>query len=152
RHPLSHLLPILVREAAATRLSVHPLESVDTAALVRHRVALPEADAARLIAYLDARGEGNPFFLGELLQTLTEERVLRQRATGWTLGDLTGVQVPPLLRQVIEGRLARLDAESQRLLAVAAVIGQRVPFDLWQAVGGADEERLLESVEQAMAA
>ena len=42
--------------------------------------------------------------------------------------------MPPLLRQVIGARVARLGEEAGRLLAVAAVIGQEVPLDLWAAV------------------
>ena len=49
-------------------------------------------------------------------------------------------RVPALLRQVIDGRLARLGEEAQRLLAVAAVIGQEVPLALWAAVAEADED------------
>jgi DNA-binding CsgD family transcriptional regulator len=152
RHPLSTLLPILVREASATRLTLHRLEPEETAALVRARFVLPPADADRLVAYLDARGEGNPFFIGEMLQTLIEGRILRPGVAGWTLGDLAGMQVPPLLRQVIDGRLARLGDEGQALLAVAAVIGQDVPFDGWMAVTGQGEATLLATIEQAIEA
>jgi tetratricopeptide (TPR) repeat protein len=68
------------------------------------------------------------------------------------LGDLGGVRVPALLRQVIEGRLDRLGEEDQRLLAVAAVIGQEVPLDLWAAVADAQEEALYPAVERAVEA
>src|SRR5207237_159494 len=68
RHPLSHLLPLLVREASATRLTIRPLRTAGVGALVRGRFALPGPDVARLVAYLDERGEGNPFFIGELIQ------------------------------------------------------------------------------------
>jgi DNA-binding CsgD family transcriptional regulator len=152
RHPLYALLPVLVREANATRLALHPLEEEATAALARGRFTLPDADNTRLVAYLDARGEGNPFFIGELLQTLVEERVLRERDGGWTLGDLAGASVPPLLRQVIDGRLERLDAEIQRLLAVAAVIGQEVPLAVWTTVAQVDEDAIAEVIERGVAA
>lgn len=57
-----------------------------------------------------------------------------------------------MLRQVIEARLARLGAEAQRLLAIAAMIGQEVPLVLWQQVSGADEATLLDLVERVVAA
>jgi len=59
------------------------------------------------------------------------------------------VQVPLLLRQVIDTRLARLGEEAQRLLAVAAMIGQTVPLDLWQTVAEVDEDALLGLIEHA---
>ncbi|MDQ6832028.1 MAG: hypothetical protein M3008_01400 [Chloroflexota bacterium] len=55
------------------------------------------------------------------LRTLEEVSVLRAR-------------VPVLLRQVIDGRQARLGEEAQQALAVAAVSGQEIPFDLWTAI------------------
>jgi DNA-binding CsgD family transcriptional regulator len=60
--------------------------------------------------------------------------------------------VPPLLKQVIDGRLARLDEESQRLLAVAAIVGHEVPLALWAAVGEVNEEALLDVVERGVEA
>src|SRR5439155_18138244 len=68
------------------------------------------------------------------------------------LGDLALASLPPLLRQVIDGRVARLGGEAQRLLAAAAVIGQEVPLALWAAVGQAGEDAFLEAVAAAVEA
>jgi len=152
RSPLHALLPLLVWEAGATRLDLRRLDAHDVHALVTTRYRLSAADSARLSAYLDRRAGGNPLFLGELLRTLTEERVLRSEEAGDTLTDLGDVRIPPLLRQVIDGRLARLGSAAQSLLAVAAVIGQEVPLDLWAEVAGADEESLLDAIGRAAAA
>jgi DNA-binding CsgD family transcriptional regulator len=150
RHPLYHLLPALVREATATRLTLRPLQPEETEALVRGRFTLPDADVLRLVIYLDERGEGNPFFIGELLHTLDEQQVLRRRGADWTLSELDGVQVPPLLRQVIDGRVARLDDAVQGLLAIAAVIGQIVPLDVWETVAETTEAAILAAVEAGL--
>ena len=135
RHPLYQLLPLLVREARATQLDLRALPNEAVRALLRARYALPAAEEAQLVAYLRERAEGHPLFVGELLRTLEEEGTLRPSDDGWALADLGQVRVPRLLRQTIEGRLARLAEEDQRLLAVAAVIGQEVPLDVWAAVG-----------------
>ena len=111
RHPLYTLLPLLVREAQAVRLDLHRLDDAAVRALVGARYQLPPVDAARLAAYLQAHAEGNPFYIGEVLRTLDEEGLLQPAATGWLVGDLTHVPVPPLVRQVIDGRLARLGEE-----------------------------------------
>jgi DNA-binding CsgD family transcriptional regulator/tetratricopeptide (TPR) repeat protein len=148
-HPLYALLPTLVREAHATRLDLHPLTEDDVRALIGAQYRLRPADAARLITYLQERAEGNPFFLGELLRTLEEEGALHRASDGWAVGDLEQMRLPALLRQVIDGRLARLGEDAQTLLGVASVIGQEVPFGLWAVVTGRDDERLLDVVEQA---
>jgi DNA-binding CsgD family transcriptional regulator len=151
-HPLHALLPALVREARAARLDLRPLDAAAIGALVATRYALGVADRDRLAAYLARRTEGNALFVGEVLRTLEGSGVLRETGAGWTLGELAGVPVPPLLRQVIAGRLARLGDEDRRLLAVAAVLGQEPPFALWATVGDAGEEALLATAERAVAA
>ena len=148
-HPLYALLPRLVREARADRLDLHPLDRGAIGTLVSARYALDASEADRLTTYLAGRTEGNALFLGELLRTLEGEGVLAPSEGDWHLGDLARVPVPPLLRQVIAGRLARFDPATGRLLAVAAVIGQEVPLSLWAAIGEVDEADLLDHIDQA---
>jgi hypothetical protein len=152
RHPLFQLLPLLARESRAAQLELRPLSDEAVRDLTQARYALPPADDARLVRYLRERAEGHPFFLGELLTTLEDAGDLRLTDDGWQLGDLNTLRVPRLLRQVVEARLARLSDEDQRLLAVAAVIGQEVPLDLWSSVAGVGEEALLDTLERASAA
>jgi DNA-binding CsgD family transcriptional regulator len=150
--PFYGLLPTLVRESGARRIELRRLGDAAIKELVADRYGLPEADESRLASYLVDLTAGNAFFTLELLQTLEEELVLHREGESWVLEDPGGVRVPPLLRQVIEDRLERLGKGMRRTLAVAAVIGQEVPFGLWQAVSDADEDRLAETTERAMEA
>ncbi|MFN8536108.1 MAG: AAA family ATPase [Thermomicrobiales bacterium] len=134
-HPLATLLPLLVREAAALRVDLRPLSLAAVHTYVAARYRLPAPEAARLADYLHGRAEGNALYLGELLRTLEEEGVLRATAAGWHLGDTAAVRVPALLRQVIDRRVARLGAEAQPLLALAAVLG---PGCAVRPLGGTD--------------
>jgi DNA-binding CsgD family transcriptional regulator len=152
RHPFYQQLPSLIRESQGLRLDLRRLELEDLRALVRSRWRLDPADETRLTTYLERHAEGNPFFATELLRALVEEEVLRTGPDGWTLGELDRVIVPPLLRQVIDGRVGRLGEEMRTPLAMAAVIGQEVPLDLWADVGSMSEETLLTIVEGAVEA
>jgi DNA-binding CsgD family transcriptional regulator len=149
-HPLSHVLPQLAREPSAVRLDLNRLDDATVRALVDARYGLPDTDAARLVAYLQTRAEGNALFVGELLRALEEMGAVRRDGGVWRIGDLAHIAVPSLLRQVIDTRYARLDAESQRLLAVAAVIGHEVPLAIWATVGAADETAMLAAVERGL--
>lgn len=154
-HPLYALLPALVREAAAIRLALPPIGLRSVAALVQSRYPLAEADAERLVAYLDRRAEGNPFFIGELLRALEEGGLLRppeMAGAAWALGDLALARLPSLVRQVIDGRAARLGEAARDLLAVAAILGQAVPLGHWAALAGVTAEDLLPVIEAASAA
>jgi DNA-binding CsgD family transcriptional regulator len=151
-HPLYQLLPTLVRESGAERLDLRPLDRAAIRALVTARYPLQDAETARLGDYLHARTEGNALFVGELLRALAEQGGLLQEDGGWQLGDLSGIAVPPLLRQVIDGRVMRLDGEAQHLLTVAAVVGETVPLDIWATVAVVAEDTVLAVVEQGIEA
>ena len=152
RHPLYPLLPLLIREADAERLEVRPLGLEGQRALIQSRYLLPEKDKARLQAYFEVHAEGNPLYAGELLRTFEEAGVLRPEQDRWILGNLDRVRVPPLLLQVIEGRLFRLDEGVRVLLQIAAVIGPYVPLELWQEVSGARDEALAAAIDQGQTA
>lgn len=149
-HPFYQQLPALVREAEGLRLDLHPLEPGDIRELVAAQIPLTATDEARLVRYLDVHAEGNPFYTTELLRALQEANLIRSECGAWMLGELDHVVMPPLLRQIIDGRVGRLGEEIRKSLAIAAVIGQEVPLDLWGDVAELDEETLLATVERAI--
>jgi len=63
RHPLYALLPQLARDAGAERITLGHLNDDAVRTLVGERYGLPDADAARLAAYLQERAEGNALFI-----------------------------------------------------------------------------------------
>lgn len=152
RCSLYRLLPVLVRESRARRIGLRRLGESTIQEIVDSRYGLREADRVRLASYLASLAGGNPFFTVELLRALQEEGYLRPDEEGWSLEDLSHARTPPLLRQVIDGRLTRLDEGTRILLSVAAVIGQEVSFDLWRSVSQTEDERLATVVEQAIEA
>ncbi|HET8632200.1 MAG TPA: AAA family ATPase [Thermomicrobiales bacterium] len=151
-HPLATLVPLLLREANALYLELGGLTAHDTGALIAQRHGLRGEDADRLTAYLHDRADGHPFFTLELLRALAEAGALERGPDGWRVGNLARLEVPLVLRQVIDSRLARLGAASRALLELAAVIGQDVPVALWQAVSGASDEALAATLARARAA
>lgn len=151
-HPLVALLPSLVREGKTERLNLRPLDDDDVRTLLAARYPLPDAARERLVAYLQTHTDGNPFFIREFLRLLAEESMLRPMEREWMLGDLTLVRVPSLVRQVITVRLTRLGEVTQRLLAIAAVIGPELSLSLWAIVAAVDEETLLAVTERAIGA
>jgi DNA-binding CsgD family transcriptional regulator len=148
--PFAQYLPVLVREADGRRLDLRRLDTDAVRALVASGYRLTGGDENRLVSYLERHAEGNPFFATELLRTLEEDTLLRRADDGWTLAALDRVIVPSLLRQVIDGRMARLGEETRKALAIAAVIGQEIPLTLWAEVAELDDEALLAVVEHAV--
>lgn len=150
RHPLAQLLPTLVREAPAERIELRRLDDQALRALLADRYGLAIELEARLVSYLRRIAEGNPFYTNELLRSLEDERVLSSENARWRLGNLEHLRVPALLQHVVEGRLARLGDAAREQLAIAAVIGQRIPIDIWQTVGAFREDDIMQTVKRAV--
>lgn len=152
QNPFFRLLPNLIRETNGLRIDLKPLARRELRDFVESRYDLAESDIDRLVAYLDRHAEGNPFFVNELMRALEgegEAGLLRGEG-GWRLARIEGIVVPPLVRQVIETRVARMGNVTRDALAVAAVIGQDVLLDLWSHVAGIDEATMLDIVDRAI--
>ena len=133
-HPLSTLLPALVREGRVHRIALQRLNPEAVQELVRERYRLSPDDEERLTSYLGRLAEGNPFFINELLHTLDEQQLLTPTPGGWVVGDLDAAAVPALVQQVIDRRLSRLDRSTRELLDPVAVIGFEIPLELLQSL------------------
>lgn len=153
RNPLYRQLPALIRESGGMRIELGRLAPDDLVTLVRARYPMVMADRARLVQFLVTHSEGNPFFAMELLRALEhrgKDGGLWRQGDAWALGELAELVVPTLVRQVIDIRLVRLGPEVREPLALAAMIGQDVAFDLWQRLAGLEDEAMLRLVETAI--
>jgi DNA-binding CsgD family transcriptional regulator len=147
--PLYRLLPPIERETEATHIALPPLSPEEIQRLVAGSYRMRPADTMRLAAYLHEMTRGNALFVTELLGALAEQGLIRPSGDRHALSDLDHTGLPLRLRQVIDNRLAGLSEETRRQLATAAVVGPDVPFALWAEVFGADEESMLQVVEEA---
>lgn len=150
-HRLARLLPVLGREGPSTHIELQRLASRDIEVLVRSKYSLTKEDRLRLVSHLYDRASGNPFFTIELLRTLEEGHVIGRHEQLWRLGDLNRAPIPLLVRQVIEGRLARIDHDARQHLALAAIIGQEIPLGLWTLLSSGTDD-LRRTIERATAA
>ncbi len=97
---------------------------------------------------------GNPFFAGEVLRHLTESGALVQEEGGrWRLtGSLAELGLPQSVREVVGRRVERLGSDARTALSAAAVIGREFDLDLLLAVVEFPEDRLLDLLDEAVAA
>jgi class 3 adenylate cyclase len=107
------------------------------ASLVRLE-ALPSTQAQELIGALlggdcpgpirelvAGRAEGNPFFVEELIATLTDRGVVGRQNGGWWFGQLPmGFSVPDTVQAVLAARIDLLPHAEKAALQTAAVIGR----------------------------
>ncbi len=154
-HPLAALLADLHREQGVERIKLTGLEAGDVLALMEAAAGHELDENGRALAQEIARETaGNPFFAGELLRHLAESGATVQEDSGrWQLvGNVTELGLPQSVREVIGRRVERLGPDARTALSAAAVIGLDFDLDLLVSVVEFDESRLLDLLEEAVAA
>ena len=139
--PLSATLAELARDGLALRMPLGPLGQDAATKLLRlvradewsnsSRSAtsqLADRDLSRVEACILERAGGVPFFLVSCAQSFSEAAEGREERIPWDIAEM--------LRQ----RIAKLPASAREALAVAAVIGRDVPFNLLSVASMPDEE------------
>lgn len=86
---------------------------------------------------------GNPLFLIQTLNSLEENGTLRERAGTWECtADLQTIDLPSEVKQSIDRRFDRMPREYIEFVQKAAVLGERFPRHLLEALPGAKGTRL----------
>jgi DNA-binding SARP family transcriptional activator/tetratricopeptide (TPR) repeat protein len=139
--PLTRVLQELVSEPLAIALSLGRLSEQDTLGLIRAigRVGRDEVATARLAARLWAAAEGNPFVIVEILRALEQQS---------TPGTPDALPIPGRVRDVVAGRLDRLETRAQAAVGVAAVIGREFDFALLQRASELPPEDAAAAIEE----
>jgi class 3 adenylate cyclase/tetratricopeptide (TPR) repeat protein len=112
-------------QATHTRVDLHPLSRRDrrnlTAELLQRLVDAP----AVLRELITSGGEGNPFYMEELVKMLIDDGVIVMEPNAWrVVGErLLQTRVPPTLTGVLQARLDGLPPEEKATLQQAAVVG-----------------------------
>jgi hypothetical protein len=112
----------LNRRRVLVTLSLQPFEAEDSRTLTAH--LLGWEIAPEVADLLHRQGEGNPFFLEELLRSLVEDGTLTWVEERWLLVNRPGKLLPPRVAEAIQLRLGRLDPVVMELLRLAAIIGR----------------------------
>jgi tetratricopeptide (TPR) repeat protein/predicted Ser/Thr protein kinase len=109
-----------------------------------------EALAEKLAGKIGFKSDGVPFFLFEMMRGLREGGFLKQNADGTyeQTQNITDIQVPSAVKDLVEGRLRGLSDEDRGLLDVAALLGAEFDPDL---VAEVRDKKLIQVLERLAA-
>lgn len=115
-------------EASPTtkRLPLSPLEPDETVALVKRRLGVAEVPQP-MFELLQAKAQGNPFFIEEISYALRDTGKLHIQDGRCSIApglDLTSLPFPDNVQGVVTSRIDRLTPGEQLTLKVASVIGR----------------------------
>jgi DNA-binding CsgD family transcriptional regulator/tetratricopeptide (TPR) repeat protein len=152
-HPtLKRLLAAFDRLPLVSEVGLAPLTRADVDTMLRAIFALDQPPQAEFIDTLHALTDGNPLFIEEVLKALIASGDIYQQGDVWTRKPLHELQIPRTVQVAVQQRTRHLRDAAQRLLTLAAVIGQRFDFDTLQAVAQQPESELLRQLKELIAA
>ena len=151
-HPFTDVLAALRREPATERLALRGLADNEVVTLVEsmaRQALIPEALGVVHAVYRET--DGNPFFVEALLRHLAETGAVFIDEDGRWMprADLDEAGLPDSVREVVGRRVARLGKQCQRVLTVAAVIGQEFDLATVASAAGLPEDDALDALETA---
>jgi predicted ATPase/DNA-binding winged helix-turn-helix (wHTH) protein len=145
-HPVRRVTQELQVHGQGMELPVGSLTESAVAAYLQQRFG-SGAHPTALARVLHQRTEGNPLFLGAVVDALVRQGVVPQGPVGWDLSEgVTAVRVavPESLRQLVEQQLEQLPPEAQQVLEAAGVVG----VEFTAAAVAAGVEQAVEQVEE----
>jgi len=148
KRPFAKTLESLLRQRFATRIALRRLDESGVLHLLSAMSGSPAPSG--LVKAVFRETEGNPFFIEEVYQHLSEEGKLFDASGAWKTDlRVDTIEVPEGVRLVIGRRLDRLGEQARKVLTAAAVIGRTFPLDLLGAIVDVSEDDVLEAVEEA---
>src|SRR5262249_56921225 len=116
------------------------LDGMQAATLARRLLDTEELPPA-VSALVQQVGEGNPFYIEEVMRSLRDAGVIEEhRGRPQLTRPVEVVDVPGTIQEVIMARVDRLDGPTRRLLPAAAVVGPIFPLPLLPAVASHQQE------------
>lgn len=135
-HPLRLLRNDLRRSRSLDEVELEPLSERDAGELIELLLGEPASPA--LIASLQARSGGNPFFIEEMTLALADGGRLESAAGGLGLRLDADVPLPTTIRDAVLVRAAALPPPAREAAEVAAAAGYRIGLELLSEVAGAN--------------
>jgi class 3 adenylate cyclase/tetratricopeptide (TPR) repeat protein len=126
-----------------SRIRVDPLVATSAHAMLDAMLG-PAGELESVKHLLIERTEGRPLFIEETVRSLRELGILTEYDGNAVLNrDLTNIEIPASVQDVLAARIDRLAPELKNLLQTTAVIGRRVPVRLLRAIEPLTEQELL---------
>jgi DNA-binding CsgD family transcriptional regulator len=149
---LARFLAQANRERGADHLVLAPLTRNQAAEMTRQVLKLERLPGDELLDLIMQRTEGNPFFIEEILRTMTEAGNSPASVGAWKRQSAGELQVPSSVYDAVQRRLQNLLPETLPVLRLAAAMGQRLSFELLRQISSKDETELLAAIKDLLAA
>lgn len=150
-HPLADALVQWNRQRLANRLQLARFTVAETNTLIATLFGQQQV-SGEFAEAIHRETEGNPFFIEEVVKALVDQGQIYWAGDHWERDELENLAIPQSIKEAIGRRLNHLNKSCIDILHTAAVIGKDFPYVLLAAVSTADENQILDALEEAVAA
>ena len=149
-HPLTRTVQVWRRAGLAETVAVSAMTSANVTEMIA-AILNAEEVSPELASLVGERAEGNPFVLEEMLREAIDGGEIVRTDAGWRRGSSDTLRMPETVREAVLLRLGRLEPDWIEVLRTAAVLGRSFEYSLLLEVAEAEEARVLEALEAAVA-
>ncbi len=147
KHPLTPVLTELNRERLPESIQLKRMSFSDVSEMIKNILEQEDvpADFCRLVF---EKTKGNPFFAEEVVKSLKEEGIIYREGNKWAFKDVSSIEFPETVKNVVKARFSRLDEDCQNVLTMASFIGNDFTLEAMCAVTGIEEDKLLKLMDK----
>jgi tetratricopeptide (TPR) repeat protein/KaiC/GvpD/RAD55 family RecA-like ATPase len=149
KHPLTPVLAELNREGLPESIHLKRMSLSDVSEMIKNILEQEDVPSEFCKLVYEKTG-GNPFFVGEVVKSLKEEGVIYREGNRWKIKDVSRIEFPETVKNVLKTRFARLDEECQSVLTFASFVGNDFTLEAMCALTGIEENKLLELMDRML--
>ncbi len=153
-HPLDVTLDLIRKDAHVATIEVNPLSEASIVELVADTLKCDEADARPLARLIYRKTLGNPFFINQFIKSLHADGLLAfdNGRWQWDVAQIEAADITDNVVALLMKELRRLPQPTQRLLTIAACIGNRFDVHTLSIVSEKSDREICELMYEAMRA
>jgi len=149
KHPLSPVLSELNRERLPQSIHLKRMSLSDVSEIIKN-ILEQEDVPAEFCTLVYEKTKGNPFFAEEVVKSLKEEEVIFREGNRWEFKNVSKIEFPETVKNVLKTRFSRLDDECQNALTLASFVGNDFTLEVISVLTGIEENRLLELMDRIL--
>jgi tetratricopeptide (TPR) repeat protein/KaiC/GvpD/RAD55 family RecA-like ATPase len=143
KHPLTPVLAELNRERLPQEIQLKRMSFSDVSEMIKN--ILEQEDVPEEFCKLVyEKTRGNPFFAEEVVKSLKEEGAIYLEEGKWKFKEVSAIEFPKSVKNIVKARFSRLDDEYQNVLTFASFVGNDFTLEAMCELTGVEENRLLE--------
>ncbi|HET7539106.1 MAG TPA: AAA family ATPase [Polyangiaceae bacterium] len=153
-HPLTDFLTAISNPRPPTSVELGPLAAEQVEELLADALPRCAESSTPLAELVTARTGGNPFFVGQFVESLASDGHLRfdgaTKRWTWQISAIAAAAVPSNVVELVLAKLQRLERATLETLKFAACIGHRFDARTVAAISGRSLGQVTESLSQAV--